>query len=398
MTQRPTKLQPHPWNDSPSEDKQLCVLHVGMPKTGSSSIQSTLFFGLDNTGHRYIGFGEINGSRALKTLLGENPEQFFLHRFLNFDKKVTERLKARFQQRLTKSLRLSRRERAIPILSAEGCWSMNRSELESLRKLIDNHGYEVRVIVYLRPIKAWLESVFQERVKWGMQDFTALIQQQTARNSRSNYRERLATLEEAFGRDNIFAYPFRSHELADQCVVKDFCLRLGIRMDPTQIRQTNEGMSLDAVRLLYAYNQFGCDKDPGNIKELLLLHRTLQDLQGESLRFHSQAIKPIAPFIGKQQELISQHYGIDLSEDLSAYDDRACIRDEADLFRFSRASLDWLARASGSSPIHGSEGEDVARQVSDQMRRLRRHSPWRNRLALYKDIARREIRRIRHGV
>ncbi len=44
------------------------------------------------------------------------------------------------------------------------------------------------------------------------------------------------------------------------------------------------------------------------------------------------------------------------------------------------------------------EGGDVARQVSDQMRWLRRHSPWRNRLVLYHDIARREIRRIRHGV
>ena len=44
------------------------------------------------------------------------------------------------------------------------------------------------------------------------------------------------------------------------------------------------------------------------------------------------------------------------------------------------------------------EGGDVARQVSDQMRWLRRHSPSRNRLVLYHDIARREIRRIRHGV
>ncbi len=95
MIQLPIKLHPQPWNDSPSEGKQLCVLHVGMPKTGSSSIQSTLFFGLDNTSHRYIGFGEINGSRALKTLVGENPEKFFIHRLLNFDKKVTERLKAR---------------------------------------------------------------------------------------------------------------------------------------------------------------------------------------------------------------------------------------------------------------------------------------------------------------
>jgi hypothetical protein len=41
-----------------------------MPKTGSTSIQETFYYQLEDPGFIYCGFGEINGSYALSALVG----------------------------------------------------------------------------------------------------------------------------------------------------------------------------------------------------------------------------------------------------------------------------------------------------------------------------------------
>lgn len=53
-----------------------CIFHIGMPKTGISSIQEYLYYGLRDPAFRYVDFGEANGSRGVTTLFG-NPETYF---------------------------------------------------------------------------------------------------------------------------------------------------------------------------------------------------------------------------------------------------------------------------------------------------------------------------------
>lgn len=57
-----------------------CVVHHGMPKTGSTSLQSFLGFDLQDSSYRYLGFGQVNGSNALCTLFADNPEYFWCYR------------------------------------------------------------------------------------------------------------------------------------------------------------------------------------------------------------------------------------------------------------------------------------------------------------------------------
>ena len=53
-----------------------CILHVGMPKTGTSSIQESLYFGLADPGFRLIGLGDANAVRFLEPLFGDEYEVY----------------------------------------------------------------------------------------------------------------------------------------------------------------------------------------------------------------------------------------------------------------------------------------------------------------------------------
>ena len=73
------------------------------------------------------------------------------------------------------------------------------------------------------------------------------------------------------------------------------------------------------------------------------------------------------------------------------------VRTEADLFRYSAATLEWLASASGAAAIGRSGGEATARQIAAAMERLRQRPAARTRLALLASRARNGLRWMRHG-
>ena len=59
---------------------ERCILHVGMPKTGTSSIQETLYHGLKDPRFRYISLerGRTATNRALTVLFADPAEGSFL--------------------------------------------------------------------------------------------------------------------------------------------------------------------------------------------------------------------------------------------------------------------------------------------------------------------------------
>lgn len=387
----------------PDITMERCILHVGMPKTGTSSIQETLFHGLKDSRFRYISLerGRTATNRALTALFADPAEGSFLARPSVGDQSVNRLLRTQLQRRLTRALAQARRQQAIPILSAETCWLMGRSGLEHLRTFMEAQGYRVEVMAYLRPIKSWLESIFQEMVKWGLGSFqplNPLSHHQGNELSKIGYNQRLCTFEEVFGKQHLFIHSFSHESLAGHCVVTDFCSRLGIQLDPGAIRRANEGIGIDAIRMLFAYNRFGPDSDEPGLKNRAVLWQCLQALGGESLRFHSTVVDPIQAEINAQHLAIEARLGIPFREDLFFHDERPCIRDESDLFHFSRPSLNWLASASDSDPIGGGEGPEVARQVSGQLHRLIHLPSWRQRLNRLKMRNHAHLKRIGHGI
>jgi hypothetical protein len=105
------------------------------------------------------------------------------------------------------------------------------------------------------------------------------------------------------------------------------------------------------------------------------LVRRLREVQGPALRFHSSAVKPVISHVLPQIPWLEQRLGLPFTEDLTRYDQGACIRTESDLFDFDPAALAWLAAATHSRLVHPAAGEDAARTVAAQMHKLRQLRP-----------------------
>lgn len=369
-----------------------------MPKTGTTSIQESLRFGLDDPAFRYITLGGINAVYFLDLLFSERPEEFWVHRLKGTSASRIQSMRRDHESRFRRVLYRARQRSQTPILSAERCWQMPASNLERLRDFLREEGFQATVIAYLRPIKSFAESCYQQRVKWEDLSLEAMLQGGWA-DTRviTSAARKLAELERIFGRENLTVRAFMRSTLADGCAVRDFCRTLGIRFNPDSVIRSNESLSLDAVRFLTAYNRFIPGANRTRLGDRFVLIKALEALDGDPVRFHSNLLAPLAEEIDRVVTTLNARYGIDLTEDLTAADGSPCLREEADLFRFNQTSLNWLAERSGSPRIQAGNGEAVARAVASQVDRIRRRPVLRIRWAVLSERLRSKLHWLRHG-
>ena len=375
-----------------------CILHVGAPKTGTTSIQESLRFGLDDPAFRYITLGGINACYFLELLFSERPEEFWVHRLKGTSASRLQSMRRDHEARFRRVLCRARQRSQTPILSAEHSWEMPPASLERLQDFLREEGFEAQVVAYLRPIKSFAESWYQQQVKWGDLSPESVIRSEAdgVKVLTSDSRK-LATLAQIFGAGRLIVRPFVRSALFEGCAVRDFCQTLGIRFHPDAVIRSNESLSLDAVRFLSAYNRFIPGANRTRLGDRFLLIHALEALNGDPVRFHSELMSPLAEEMEREVANLQAGYGIYLAEDLKASDRGPCIREEADLFRFNQASLDWLAAQSGSPRIQAGHGEAVAREVARQVDRLRRRPLLKIRWAMLTERLRNKLHWIRHG-
>ncbi|MEB3349773.1 MAG: hypothetical protein VKO00_07135 [Cyanobacteriota bacterium] len=355
---------------------QPCILHAGMPKTGSTSIQEYLAGPECDPRYLYVKLGEANGSLPLMTLLMDHPENHWVHRRRHVTSHQAQRLRLRYRKLLDRSLTTARQQGKQPILSGEGCWRLSHRSLLRLRQQLADQGFCTHVIVYLRPYLSWLESSFQELVKSGRGSFDPVSIHQSywqdgAADARLKfaYSSRLEVFANVFGADYLTVRLLDPSLLVSGCVVADFCTTFGITPPAKVLTRKNDGLSLDALRLLYAYNRYwGKDAIP-SLRVTQSIVEKLQFLPGSKLRFHASVLDPIADQLAVERDLIRQRYGLDLGESGRHLDGVDSVRSEADLLHFSPGSLEWLASTAACRPIDGSQ-TDAPQQVALAVDRL----------------------------
>lgn len=375
-----------------------CVLHVGMPKTGSTSIQESLYHGLRGRGFRYVSFGEVNGERVILTCFSsDHGEKYHYHQKLGLTRQQVAGLRASLLDRLDELVMRSRRRGDTLVLSAETAWAMSRDDYAGIRDWLRQRGYAVDVFVYLRSWKSWLESNFQERVKQGEGSFEVLPD---AWRRYVDYAGRLEALDAAFGSDHVFPAWFTPREFPQRCVVLDLCRRAGIPLPPERVRRVNDGMSLHALKLLIAHRRWNQGYGVG-LQAVIrneILFRRLRAVEGPPVRFHSSLIEAVQAAWREQIPLVEHRVGSPLHDDLHRDDAGECLRDESQLAEFSRASLEWLAKVSGGGPPASPSGDEAARHVGEQVQHLLEHPSLASRWRWRRMILARRLRQWTRGV
>lgn len=335
-----------PWNSLESARMtRRCILHVGMHKTGSTSIQNSLYRNPTLEGATYVDVGVPNASGALMQAFG----QWRMHDS-PLRPAITPEFRA-FRRQASRQQLSHELARGGPcrILSGEDACRLEPAEAQEMRQLLRQHTRDIHVIAYVRDAKGYMESIYQQLLKGGGKGLLALEMLYP------RYRFTLKKFDLVFGREHVTLVPFQPSALVEGCVVRDFCQRMGVRIDPGTVLRANEGMSRNATALLVNYRRligmdttYGAALDPalhGVLRvESYMVHGFLQ-VPGPKLRFAPDLLADF--FAQKVEDLdwISERIGHDVRHLGSASADD--IRCDADILRLSPEALDWLAQRSG---------------------------------------------------
>ncbi|MEO0344172.1 MAG: hypothetical protein AAF198_12120 [Pseudomonadota bacterium] len=221
------------------------ILHAGMQKTGSTSIQQSLIHFDDGETfycpfpnpqhaeflrHAFISEEKLYGEGRERDIYGYSPDTIFALR--------------QFAQSFFLRT-LSNKRRKTVIFSSEGL-SLRPDDMKArLIQTIKNMGCRVTVILYLREPLGFASSSFQERLK--AKSLNSLPDKITPK-----YRQQLRVFDQLCGDDRFIVREFGREALVRGDVVDDFAKLAGIECK-TKFEH-NESLTLPAVKLLYWFN------------------------------------------------------------------------------------------------------------------------------------------------
>ncbi|MEW5838769.1 MAG: hypothetical protein AB1717_08050 [Pseudomonadota bacterium] len=197
-----------------------CIVHVGMHKTGSSSIQD-FFFGAELDGITYLDMGGYsNHSGYLSTILLEKPHLYHAHLSMGRGQDEVDKLRLRYLDKLRESIKRCTTERMI--ISAEDLShrSIGESGLMRLKHELAPYFEKISVIGYVRRPIDYVQSAFQQIVKEGSsswfswRDLPKIV---------PRYRGSFEPMDAVFGRENVTLIPFVKTNIKGGDVVVDFC-------------------------------------------------------------------------------------------------------------------------------------------------------------------------------
>lgn len=245
--------------------KEKCIIHIGMPKTGTTTLQEVLFRSIDNTNIRYANLGSSNHGGPIYTLFAQKPENHNLHKLNKHTQKEIDDYN--FKNRLMLEEGFLDRTSDIEIISGEDIYHMNEDELQRMKKYLSGFFKSIQIVGYVRSPGAYMNSSFQQLVK-----FHQLSSFKIA-NIYPFYRQKLEKFDNVFVNENVLLCEYNTHVLKNGDIVEDFAEKFNLDLNYTKRRSSNESISKELISILFVYNKFDNRHDFG--KYTTRVHRKL---------------------------------------------------------------------------------------------------------------------------
>ncbi len=248
------------------------VVHIGMHKTGTSSIQSS-FSAKPPPGISYLKSNGTNLNGWARLMFEGDAQVAQLAAMRTADADTILRKRAEVAQQTESALSACTEPQII--LSAERFTYMDIQAVEKFRHWLAGRFDQVAIYAYVRDPMGFVRSSFQQRAKAlaVLGDFSLDL---------PNYRMRFEKYETCFGPENVHYRLFRPAQLTGGDVVTDFADWIGSSYAKADILRENEGLSVEALSILATLRQYYRPAVDGLVKPVLLnaLIAHLQKYQG----------------------------------------------------------------------------------------------------------------------
>lgn len=298
------------------------ILHIGTPKTGTTSIQN--FCGLnrerlDELGIHYpvmpYCFKRVNPTRNGHFLVGSITFDGSRERNIEKENEV-------FAEELEHLGELFQEHDTI-MLSEESIWTISATRKKDLWKILKEHSekynYQIKVIVYLRRQDQLMLSRYNQMLKTdvvaGVRRFSSYKKSMNTKfKPMLQYRERIEDIAKYVPKENIIVKRFDRKYFYKGDLTTDFFHILGIELDDTFTpleEIANVGLSVQSGEIKRIINRLRPISYDDNEKLIALLNEC-DNLLPESkaaMMSTEQVEKYMKPFIKGNEELAAEYIG-----------------------------------------------------------------------------------------
>lgn len=361
---------------------QTCILHIGMPKTGTTSIQSNLSYSCPDNRFSLVSLDSFFGNQKIGEAFLSHPLEKKSVFFPGLTAGKLPKRRASARAYFDRALGKARVLKKTPIISAELMWHFEEEEFRSLVSFLNERGFRPHVYAYFRSQLDALSASLQQYVRVGYRSPIERFEVKPVMQTLS-YRKKMILFESVFGRESTHFRIFDPGRFRDQCVVRDFCDWVGINLGSSKIAKVNESLNDNAVKLLNAASMYlgeqlnsrkRISRRLASIKWEFVV-RLVQDIPGPPLRLHEILLAEYRDSLDEERSFIEKYFGQPFPISLKTESNEGAIRKIEDLYSFDKASLVWLSKLSGGQTIKNGCGAETAKEVGRQMMQL---SPLRS--------------------
>lgn len=343
-------------------------IHVGMHKTGTTSIQESLTEAKPGSVIYYPVSGNHGGQ--LGTMFEDEPWRLRTNVLRKLKSHEANDLRQRFRKKFNNVLRKSRASRDISgiVFSSEMLSQPKRFAEPALTRMRDallQHCDHISLIGYVRSPRSFASSLFQQVLRMGgPAEFTP-------ERLWPNYQDRFERMDRVFGRDDVHLKKFDRTTLRYGDVTRDFAEEVGWKISENEVKRSNESIGLEAVALLYALRRAGYAQGGSILKNTTLstwIGDYLAPLSSTAFRLSSAAFDPVIKKEQRDLRWMERRLGERLDE--PEEDSLGAVQSESELLEVAQAAHSLVPglpepKFEGSEPFLADYPNLSSRMIAD---------------------------------
>lgn len=307
-------------------------IHIGLHKTGSSSLQNWLSINQKNLGIIYPTFFESsNHSWPLSIIFGNNPHAHNSNGLMGYTSTNIDGFYIEIISRLSEDIKLSIESGRDLVISGEELSTFDCNEVQKLCNFFKNYYSRFKVIIYLRGIRDLLNSTIQQLIKDGLLDFNHV-----ASSTQLSIISRIKPWIDIFGMENIIV---RNNTGGNFDITSDFSSIIQLpeieRNNNFPIR-VNKGIPLEGLAVIFrAWKFFKFSGFPLSYQHTSMVEIvdfcSKHFVTGAKFQFSKDILnKYVDSFFMTEIEWINLNFSIDIN-DIEYQDSNSPIQSEIDM-------------------------------------------------------------------
>ena len=225
--------------------KKQLLLHIGIHKTGSTSIQTALE-GYNKNKVKFVAFKEKNHSIPMITIFSELRYNYHIWDKLELSNEDIDKKKNAYLNILLKEFNNDKVETLI--ISGEDLSIFKDHEVKELSEFLVAQQINTTIICYVREPLSWTVSASQEIAKNGGR----------TPNLDNFFKSRIEKFIKHFGKKNIKVFDYHKSSVSEKSIVRHFSRELSI--DLKDLPHTNVSLNPLQFSLLQNLNRINFKK------------------------------------------------------------------------------------------------------------------------------------------